>query len=462
MSRRHKQRTTDSRQKQADGFANFTARMGMGADNLLSRGTYIPNLLTNNRVQLENMYRGSWIAGKVIDDYAQDMVRAGIVIQSPDDPEQVDTIQRYMRGLGVWQSIEDCVKWGRMYGGAIGVLQIKGQDLSTPLRIDTVGKGQFDGLVVYDRWQVSADMQRLIAEGKDIGMPEYYRIITGWRGAKASAYGQDIHHSRVVRFVGIKMPFFQANTMDMWGESVLERLYDRLMSYDTATMGAANLVQFAYLRQVGVKNLRDILATGGKAEENLVTMFDYVRQLQTIMGITLLDADDQMTYNSYTFSGLDNVLLQFGQQISGACGIPLVRLFGQSPAGLSSTGESDIRNYYDTIKARQESDLRQAIDKILSVSYRSLFGKPRPDSMDFEFAPLWQMTNTERVTMAKTAVEAIDLALANGSIDTPIATKETAALASITGMFSNITPEYIAEQDAEPPVPKVEIEPTMP
>jgi len=376
-----------SSQKHADGLANFTARVGLGTDNVLSAGTYVPFQITINRVLLENIYRTSWIGGKVIDDYAQDMIRAGIDIASPDSPDDVHALQRYMIKMGIWGGLTDCLKWSRLYGGAIGVLDIEGQALDTPLRVETVAKDQFKGIVVYDRWQISPDLTRTIQSGKDIGLPEYYRIVTGWNNrGKANAYGQNIHHSRVLRFVGIKLPYFQAITLEMWGESILERMYDRLISYDTTTMGAANLVQKAYLRQIGVKNLRDILAAGGKAEENLITMFSYIRQLQTNEGLTLIDSEDTMTYNSYTFSGLDNVLLQFGQQISGACGIPLVRLFGQSPAGLSSTGDSDIRNYYDSINAQQELNLRQPVDLLLSVCYRSKFGKPRPESMDFDFS----------------------------------------------------------------------------
>lgn len=444
-------------QKASDGFANFTARMGLGADNVFSHGQYINSVISNNRIQLENIYRTSWIGGKVIDDYAEDMTRAGIDITGID-AEQKTQLERALVRLDCWNAMTDCIRWSRLYGGAIGVLMIDGQDMATPLRIDTVGKGQFRGVCVYDRWQVSPDLTRIIQDGPEIGFPEYYRVITGWnRTGKASEYGQLIHHSRVMRFVGIKLPFFQAQTMDMWGESVLERLFDRLLAYDTATAGTANLIQRAHLRQVGVKGLRDILATGGKAEENLITMFQYVRQLQTSEGLTLLDADDNMTYNSYTFSGLDAVLLQFGQQISGACGIPLVRLFGQSPAGLSSTGDSDIRNYYDSISAQQEAKLRTPIDKLLSVAYRSVFGKSRPEDMDFTFSPLWQMSDTEKATLAKTVTESVSIAYNDGLIDSVTATKELAAISDESGVFGNITPEYIAEMESEPSMPAVEI-----
>lgn len=443
-------------QKTTDGLANFVARVGVGTDNLISQATYVPFQITVNRILLENIYRTSWIGGKVIDDYAQDMIRAGIDITSPDAPDDVHALQRYMTKIGIWGALTDCLKWSRLYGGAIGVLDIEGQDLATPLRVQTVAKDQFKGVIVHDRWQISPDLTRVIQTGKDAGLPEYYRVVTGWRGSKPKSYGTDIHHSRVLRFVGIKLPYFQAIMLEMWGESIIERLYDRLVSYDTATMGAANLIERAHLRQIGVKGLRDILSAGGKAEENLITMFGYIRQLQSNMGLTLLDTEDEMTYNSYTFSGLDSILLQFGQQISGACGIPLVRLFGQSPAGLSSTGESDIRNYYDSINAQQESNLREPIDLLLSVCYQSRFGKPRPESMDFDFAPLWQQSTGEKYTMAKTAVEAVDIALASGSISGEIATKELAGISKETGLFTNITPEYITEQENEPPMPTVE------
>src|SRR5690606_24766887 len=145
---------------------------------------------------------------------------------------------------------------------------------------------------------------------------------------------------------GIELSFFPAITENVWGESVLERMYDRLISFDTATMGAANLIQRAHLRTVRVDKLREVLAQGGPAENNMVTMFRLVREMQTSEGLTIIDKEDEMEMSSYTFAGMSDIILQFGQQVSGACGMPLVRLFGQSPAGLNSTGESDLRMYY--------------------------------------------------------------------------------------------------------------------
>ncbi len=54
----------------------------------------------------------------------------------------------------------------------------------------------------------------------------------------------------------------------------------------------------------------------------------------------------------------------FLQVAAGAADIPVTRLLGQSPAGLSATGDSDTRNYYDMIAARQELDLRPQLERL--------------------------------------------------------------------------------------------------
>lgn len=118
------------------------------------------------------------------------------------------------------------------------------------------------------------------------------------------------------------------------------------------------------------------------------------------------------------------MLLQFAQQISGATGIPLVRLFGQSPVGFNSTGESDIRLYYDNTKQQQEKMLRPGLKKILNVIYMSVTGHAPDKDFNFDFRPLWQMTNEQKGAYATAMVGAIVQALQSESIPLPNAMKE--------------------------------------
>lgn len=446
----------------ADGFDNFASRLGLNNDNALSYGTYEFNLVTRNRIKLEAAYRGSWVVGAMVDSVAEDMTRAGIDIITNEQDADIKDLQREITKLQVSQSLCTGIKWGRLYGGAIGVIQIEGQDLATPLRLESVAKKQFRGIVIYDRWQLNPYMQDVIDSGPEMGLPKYYAIVTdqsqtGGTIPKNQTGQYKVHHSRVIRFTGIDLPYFQALTEMMWGESILERVWDRLISFDNATMSAAGLIDRANLRTVGVDGLREIIAAGGEAQQGLLAMFDMMRMLQVNEGLTLIDKNDTFQSTAYSFAGLSDMLLQFGQQISGATGIPLVRLFGQSPAGLSSTGESDIRQYYDNINAQQNAKLRNGWEVVLKVMWRSVYGVDAPKDMDFNFVPLWQMSALDKATIAKTTAETVIGAFEAGLNSRAGSMKELRDSSGDTGLFSNISDEEIAEAEKdEPPMPETE------
>jgi phage-related protein (TIGR01555 family) len=440
--------------KTADGFDNFVSRLGLNNNNTLSAGLYIFNLMTRNRIQLEAAYRGSWIVGRVVDCIAEDMTRAGIDITTNEGEEDIKDIQAAISRLRIWNSLRDNIQWGRLYGGGIAVLQIKGQKLDTPLNIDTVGKGQFVGLAIFDRWQLNPDLTKIIQEGPDIGLPEYYDIVTGDTAGVAAptATGQlRVHHSRVIRARGIKLPFFQAITEMMWDESVLERLWDRLIAYDSVTMSTANLIERANNRTIGVAGYREIIAAGGKAQQGLEAQFAAMREFQTNEGLTVMDKEDTFATTNYTFAGLPEVNLGFAQQLAGASETPLVRLLGQSPAGLNATGESDIRMYYDTVNAKQESTLRPGWSLLLHVLWRSTFGKAAPKDLEFTFTPLWQMSALDKANIGKTNTETILGAEEQGIISRAIAMKELRQSSGDTGLFQNISDEDIKAAEEEPP-----------
>lgn len=460
--------TSDQRSKRSapkqltfDGFDNFLSKIGLNNENALSGSKYTFDLLTRNRIELEAAYRGSWVAGQIIDSFADDMTRAGIDITTNEADEDIKDLQNNMSRLQIWQSINQGTKWGRLYGGATGFIQIEGQDPATPLRIDTVGKDQFLGVVPLDRWQLNPVVRTVIKNGPDMGLPEFYQIVSTpvmSQPENANQAGQQtVHHTRMIRFIGIQLPFFQAITEMMWGESILERLWDRMIAFDNATMSSASLIDRANLRTVQIDGLREIVAAGGQALKGLEKQFEMMKILQVSMGLTLLDKNDIFSSTSYTFAGLSDMLLQFGQQLAGASGIPLVRLFGQSPAGLSATGESDMRQYYDNVNAQQEARLRRPMDVLLKVLWRSTFGKPAPKDLEFSFTPLWQMSNLDKATVAKTNAETVLGAYEAGATDRATAMKELRQSSGDTGVFSNITDEDIAEAESdEPPMPETD------
>jgi phage-related protein (TIGR01555 family) len=442
-----------------DSFFNALTNTGIGAGNLSSGGGYRLNPITRNRMQLEWIYRGNWVARTIVDAPADDMTREGVEIQSEDKPEELEKLNKAAEGLQIWTQLGKALKWGRLYGGSLAYLMIDGQNPATELILDTVKEGQFKGLMPLDRWQVWPDMSDIISEmTPEFGLPRYYNL---WASAGTNLPIQKIHHTRLIRFDGQDLPYQQRLYENYWGLSVLEPVWDRIMAFDSTTQGAAQLVYKAHLRTIRIKGLRDILGTNSVAAQGLKQFFDWVRVYQSNEGLTLLDADDEFEVSQYAFGGLADMMLQFAQQLAGAAEIPMVRFFAQSPAGMNATGESDWRNYYDGIKAKQERLLRIGVEKIYALLYRSTLGRVPKKVYTLIFRPLWQMDDEQSAAVTTSVVTAITTLVDKMVYTRSQALKEIRTLASVTNFGSNITDDDIklAEEDEKearenPPTPE--------
>lgn len=457
-----KQRRTGEQKKPVrtgDGYNNFTAKLGGNTANIQSGGSYQPGYISRNRVQLEFAYRSSFLVGAGVDTMADDMTRKGINITSKLEPGQKGKLETFWDDIAVWDEINNNLKWSRLYGGSLLVVLIEGQDMSTPLKLDRIKEGQFKGLMVLDRWMVNPSYIDLITEyGPDFGKPKFYKVVTNQQGIPP----WKIHHSRIVRMEGDTLPFQQAQTENGWGMSVVERIFERIQAFDTATVGTAQLIHKAHLRTYSIEGLRNILATGGTMEAGLMKHMDMIREFQTIEGMTIMDAKDKFETHSYSFAGIADVILRFAEQVSGATGIPLVRLFGQSPSGFS-TGDGDLENYYSRVNSLQERRLRRPVRWLMDISWRSLFGEPLPEDFTFEFNKLWEMSDTDRATMASNVATALATAVRDIGMPQHAALSDLRNLSDIIGIGGSITDKDIEdaksqweedESETEPP-PKV-------
>jgi uncharacterized protein len=442
--------------KSADSFTNFAQKMGIGADNPMSTARYGFNPITRNRIQLEWMHRGAWLAGLAVDIVADDMTRAGADFTSELDPDDQQAIQGVMTRTGAWDKLGEAIRWGRLYGGGLAVILIDGQDMRTPLVVESVGPEQFKGILAMDRWMVDPDLSDLVTDfGPDLGLPKYYRVLENAPALRHKV----IHYSRIVlRHVGVELPYQQSLTENLWGMSVLERLFDRMTMFDSASTGAGQLVYRAWMRTMKVKDLRSVIAAGGAALNGLLQYADIVRRYQGMEGITMLDAEDDFEVQEHgAFSGLADVVMMFAQQISGALQIPLVRLLGQSPAGLNSTGESDLRTYYDHILQQQNRLMHRGINAVYNVAARSAGIDPGED-FGVDFTSLWQMDPTQKAEVASKVTTAVGTAYEKGIITQQVAAKELKQVGKATGVFTTISKADIDAAEDELSLPGAEEE----
>lgn len=434
-----------------DSFQNFMAQVGIGTDNLSSGSTYGFNPITRNRILLEWIHRGSWAGGLAVDVVSDDMTRAGVKVQGglPADDEQ--ELHEAVVSLNMWDTLNEATQGARLYGGSVMIPLVDGQDLTQPFRADTITEGQLKGFLALDRWQVDPTLEDLVTElGPNFGLPKFYRINSDAPGLR----GMKVHHSRVLRQIGDRLPYWQRVMENMWGTSVYERMYDRLVAFDSSSQGAAQLMYKVYLRTLKIKGLREIVSSGGPKMAGLSRYVEMMRRFQSFEGINLVDADDDFQPTEHSaLTGMSDTITAMAEQLAGAIQVPLTRLLGRSPGGLNSTGDSDLKTYYDGILQKQIRYYQVPVTRFYRMIAAS-HGIQLPQGFKIEFNPLWQLDDKTKSEVANSDVTTVSMALENDIIDPPTAMEELSRLSEVTGRFTTITKEMIdqkKQQEANPP-----------
>lgn len=459
MSKRKRRRTLDKapepqpiRSRALDAFSNVLARLGAGTPNLLEGTEYSLQRMSRDFNTLNALYRESWIVRRIIDVIPADMLKNWITITSGLDPDVEKRLSLTLRRTQLIDKLKRGMQWGRLYGGALGVMLVKhqGYDLSQPLQLDWIMPGDFAGLLIFDRWNGVNPSSELIEDisDPDYGYPKYYTVTDPAGGGSVK-----IHYSRVARFPGATLPFWEEIAEMQWGASVIESIFDELRKRDNVSWNIAQLTFMANIRVLKMQDLGQLLAaTDNESQAELLRTLEAQNMLLNNMGMQVMDAADGLETHQYTFGGLADCYQQFIMDISGAAEIPVTRLFGRSPSGLNATGESDLQNYYDMIAEKQESYLRPILNKVLPPFIISTLGS-LPDDFDFEFDPVAEPTDKERADLAKCGTDNVVAAYNAGLISQRTALKELKQQSERTGVWTNITDEDIerASDSVEPP-----------
>lgn len=441
MSRRKKAQQSPQAAVTADAFSNPLFRLGWGSQSPTEATEYPLTRMTDNYARLNALYRDNWAVQNVVGLVVDDMLREWYKLQGSFSPEYLEELALVERVTGLKQRLAEGLRWGRLYGGAAGLIMIEGQEgmLDKPLDLETVYPGSFQGLYILDRWQGITPNLELIFEGGEPN-PESYSI-TDAQGRTVT----NVHHSRVVRFTGRDLPYLERVAEMYWGESEVEALYKDVVAHDNVSANITALTFQANVNTMEVKNLTQLLSM---ANPEMQRRFWDTMQAQSVMrsnfGLQLVEEGTKLTNNQYSFTGLKDVYETMCLNLCGASHYPMTKLFGRSPAGMNATGESDLQNYYDYVDTLRESKLRPALEKLLPVLCMSAWGAV-PDDLQITFPPLWTPTAAELAAIAKQKSEAIVSGYQAGLMNVDTAQKELKKLEEETGLFGSIPDEEIAQ-----------------
>lgn len=373
-----------------DRLVNLVSALGTAKDKSTAAAYYFREL---DPAQIINAYRSDWIARKVVDIPAFDMVREGRNWQAKDD--LIEKLEAEEARLQVWPKLAKAIKLARLYGGSALILGTGDTDTSQPLRPEAVAQGGLNFIHVASRWEITAGQINRDPASPGWGEPEDYTMSSSVNS------GLKLHPSRVIPFIGAEVPDLSFSIA--WGDSVLQALDEAIKNAGLAAGGIAQLLQEAKVDVFKIPGFME--GMGDEAyRQKVIDRISLANQAKSITNGLLMDKEEDYQQKQVSFSQLPEVLSLYLQIAAGAADIPATRLLGQSPGGMNATGESDLRNYYDRLAADQEMTLRPRLEKLDEVLIRSALGN-RPPEVHFTFAPLWQISDKERADIFKTKAD---------------------------------------------------------
>lgn len=389
-----------------DGYSNMLNKYGTKQDNSTAY-TYSGEVMTDDQ-QLTNLYAGNGLFANIIDRPSEEAVKHGLDIDF-DDEDIKEYVEEKLEDLDYEEKFATAERWARLYGGAIIVMLVDdGKKLEEPLDWSAV-KG-IEELQVYERPLVQLDSSSLYQynwkdpqeEKRKIGEPEKYHV--------SSIYGSfTVHRSRCLVFRNGKMPQrIMSENYRYWGVPEYDRMKRELRECTTSHGDGVKLLERSVQAIYSMNNLSNMLATE-EGENKVLQRLQVIDMARSILNSIAIDNDgEQYRYETLSLAGVKDVIDSTCNMLSAVTKIPQTILFGRSPAGMNSTGESDFENYYNMVEGIQKQNMkkntRTIIDLILRQGVLEGAIKEEP-KYKTKFAPLWSLSESEQAGVDKTKAD---------------------------------------------------------
>lgn len=421
-----------------DRLRNLVTRLGTDLDKSTSNEYFLVPLTPE---QIDHAYRSSWLPRKIIEIPALDATRKWRSWNA--DAAQISALEAEERRLKLKQSVRRALVKARAFGGSAIYISIRGDnDPEQPLDPELVRRYGIEFLTVLNRDELGPGNPQADPLLPDYNLPEFYTLNNGPR----------VHRSRFVFFAGAEVldERFNGQGYEDWGDSVLQSAYDACTAADQTV---ANIASLVFELKVDVIQIPDFMRDVGD-EGYREKIQERVRLAQLVKGnmaALLMDSKEDYHQKQLNSSGWPDLISTFIQVCAGAADIPMTRLLGQSPAGMNSTGESDMRNYYDRVQATQELQIGPAMEALDECLIRSALGS-RPDEVFPTWNSLWQMDETDRAEVNLKATQAIQN-IANTALipDQPLAESAVNMLTELGAMpgLEGRVQDYLGGRDLD-------------
>jgi phage-related protein (TIGR01555 family) len=390
-----------------DSWANQISGLGaVGKDKRLG-ATFCADLITQETA--EEMWRGDDIIARAIETIPAEALREGFCVKIEGDKETSEAVDGVHRELRTEEHLQEALEYGRAYGGGPLLLGVDDgvKDLAKPLNEKAVRSLKFlTSWTPRELYPVSYYSDPLADKFAEIMM---YRLVPSVAPPSAPNQTQQpnlfqqplIHESRLIRVNGVRTSrrMRWVTATPGWDDSILVRIVQVVRDFQQAWQGSAILMQDFSTPVLKMKNLARVLAGQNVSGQTIAQRAAALELCRSIARVLIVDQDEEYKRETTPVTGLAELLDKLMYRVAAAVGMPVSLLFGQAPAGLNATGDSDIRWFYDQIKGFQRRRVEPMLRRITRQIFLSKDGPTRgkePENWRIAFNPLWQLTDKEK------------------------------------------------------------------
>lgn len=394
----------------ADSFINSLSGLGSSGDKGVSAEVQISRTRLTE-VQLDALCRTCGIARRITTILPEDATRSGWWVRDPS--ADVDPMADEDRRLGIRATVEEAASMANRYGNAFTFIrcnEIVPEGFSgswwalQALPLDPARIIRVHAFHNFDTIQCTMRTWDANDRSQNFTHPETYTVNANVAGS--NVMGLAVHHTRIVRWVGLpETPRLrlQNRGLDL---SVLEVARDAIRNDVTVAQSGAT-----YVQDFGVPVLTSpsLVAESSSAKvDNLNAMALAMARTRSLLNMVLLAPGDVFDRSSPNISGFRDLDEAQKERLCAATGIPRTILYGGEPGGLSTDDKSGRINWYSRVQAYQNTRLRPRLERIYCWLYAQKEGPTLgtvPSKWSIEFYPIQPMTDLDKMALMKAAAE---------------------------------------------------------
>lgn len=367
-------RPTKVQQAQSRNDDYFSAANLLGGNRDPSSTYRIKPTAPLQQQTLNQLYLSCGLSRRIVDLPAEDMTRAGFVIENNKDARDV---MSELEKLNISKLAADAFRWKFLFGGSAVIALVNDGGLLED-KLDDSKPHEIESLRIVDRFRVSWDEMDLNSDPNDkhFGEVEYYKI----QPRNGSWYY--VHRSRIHVIDGLPLPEDLRALNNGWGASSLQFCQDEVKRLGSSWQWASALIERAQQAVHKIPNLSTLVKTveGMEAVKRRAEIVDMTRN---ILNLIAIDGEESYDLKSTSFAGVVDIVDRMAEALCAVTGRPMTLLLGRAPAGMNSTGKSDLEIWNGNIMRMCEQDYRPLLEWLIkiiagkdadwSITFNSLF-----------------------------------------------------------------------------------------